>query len=419
MSYIMYDRDLIKSRKTLDVENFIKINDIDINSVDAWDSNNTYLINAVILDKYTIVEKLLEYKNIKINIANNLKMSALLYAVIFNNIPIAKLLVNNKNIDINIKNGAGETPLILAVKNNNISMAELLLTCSDININQKTKYNFSALIISVNFNYIEMVKLLINYTKININSKNHQNYTPLMLAAIFGHTKISKLLLDVDNIDINATDVINESAIFKTVKNNNIDIFNILINRKDIDLNIINKYNWTLISQIAACGNIEMFNRVIDYNIDIFEPLVCASKYGNFEILKTILLNAKNINHIYIRIAAEIAYVYHQKDCYSLLEYNVVINNKIVPIDTSYFNTELIYVNIYEFSKCPLSNKTKKTLSSTRYDNPSSDKCMVCLSELIKDDIIIRLGCQHIFHNKCIMHWFKINNFCPICRKKI
>ena len=44
--------------------------------------------------------------------------------------------------------------------------------------------------------------------------------------------------------------------------------------------------------------------------------------------------------------------------------------------------------------------------------------CVICF-EPIKSCTIYKLECSHQFHNKCILKWKKINNTCPICRKKI
>lgn len=51
--------------------------------------------------------------------------------------------------------------------------------------------------------------------------------------------------------------------------------------------------------------------------------------------------------------------------------------------------------------------------------------CNICLSNIDKDDKIIKLSCNHIFHKKCLKLSFKANswnnsfNECPYCRKRI
>ena len=43
--------------------------------------------------------------------------------------------------------------------------------------------------------------------------------------------------------------------------------------------------------------------------------------------------------------------------------------------------------------------------------------CSICLEKLYSN--IIRLNCNHYFHEKCINDWQKRNNNCPICRSRI
>jgi len=49
------------------------------------------------------------------------------------------------------------------------------------------------------------------------------------------------------------------------------------------------------------------------------------------------------------------------------------------------------------------------------------DKCVICLSELGKDDKLIGLTCHpnHIFHQTCIVEWIKKKQECPYCKKLV
>jgi hypothetical protein len=47
-------------------------------------------------------------------------------------------------------------------------------------------------------------------------------------------------------------------------------------------------------------------------------------------------------------------------------------------------------------------------------------ECGICKKNIKRDDLSIKLRCNHTFSKKCIMNWFKIgNNHCPICRNII
>ena len=42
--------------------------------------------------------------------------------------------------------------------------------------------------------------------------------------------------------------------------------------------------------------------------------------------------------------------------------------------------------------------------------------CAVCLGDVHKDDMLIKLKCGHCFRKKCIKKWFEQNISCPLCR---
>jgi len=51
-----------------------------------------------------------------------------------------------------------------------------------------------------------------------------------------------------------------------------------------------------------------------------------------------------------------------------------------------------------------------------RDDNPS---CSVCYNAFENGERLIKLNCDHYYHENCIIGWLKNNAICPICRKKI
>jgi len=60
---------------------------------------------------------------------------------------------------------------------------------------------------------------------------------------------------------------------------------------------------------------------------------------------------------------------------------------------------------------------------SNRVQGATADNCAICLDSLSNSpDLLVQLGCNHIFHKICIEEWQKnfIANFptCPVCRGK-
>ena len=42
--------------------------------------------------------------------------------------------------------------------------------------------------------------------------------------------------------------------------------------------------------------------------------------------------------------------------------------------------------------------------------------CVICLERYKKNDKIIVLKCNHVFHDECIEAWFISRPSCPLCR---
>ncbi|KAL3108222.1 hypothetical protein niasHT_018630 [Heterodera trifolii] len=63
-----------------------------------------------------------------------------------------------------------------------------------------------------------------------------------------------------------------------------------------------------------------------------------------------------------------------------------------------------------------------KVITSTAYDGTEEIECKICLEEIKKmgkqkEEEVITLECNHIFHYECIDLWFKNgHNTCPCCR---
>ncbi|CAF0784923.1 unnamed protein product [Didymodactylos carnosus] len=45
--------------------------------------------------------------------------------------------------------------------------------------------------------------------------------------------------------------------------------------------------------------------------------------------------------------------------------------------------------------------------------------CIICREEMLVQQSIKRLGCQHIFHKNCLRSWFQRQQTCPICRTTV
>jgi hypothetical protein len=61
-----------------------------------------------------------------------------------------------------------------------------------------------------------------------------------------------------------------------------------------------------------------------------------------------------------------------------------------------------------------------ENISFKLYDDTFNEKsCSICLNNFIMNDELYLLQCEHLFHKKCLLKWFKKKQTCPICRHDI
>jgi ribosomal protein S27E len=41
------------------------------------------------------------------------------------------------------------------------------------------------------------------------------------------------------------------------------------------------------------------------------------------------------------------------------------------------------------------------------------------MSEMIENDIVLKLACGHCYHYDCVHSWLSKNNTCPLCRSEM
>jgi len=53
-------------------------------------------------------------------------------------------------------------------------------------------------------------------------------------------------------------------------------------------------------------------------------------------------------------------------------------------------------------------------------ENPINTTCNICLEDFEEISQVIKLKCNHIYHDNCIKHWLgNYNNNCPVCKEEI
>lgn len=68
----------------------------------------------------------------------------------------------------------------------------------------------------------------------------------------------------------------------------------------------------------------------------------------------------------------------------------------------------------------PLSKNKLKSLNKFKLNESLDDCCSICLDSMELGNTVIKLGCKHIYHEKCIEEYLsKYNHTCPMCKKNI
>ena len=55
----------------------------------------------------------------------------------------------------------------------------------------------------------------------------------------------------------------------------------------------------------------------------------------------------------------------------------------------------------------------------TEEELSTSPVCAVCENDIVKEDEIVCLPCNHLFHPDCILPWIENHNTCPTCRAEL
>ena len=105
-------------------------------------------------------------------------------------------------------------------------------------------------------------------------------------------------------------------------------------------------------------------------------------------------------------------------------EYINIIRNTISDTFDTFQNHNDLNINNNNFDENIIIALTKEDFDELEIigedENIQDEKCNICLTELDKDNKIIKLKCGHFFDYECIENWLrKHSNKCPTCRIEI
>ena len=70
-------------------------------------------------------------------------------------------------------------------------------------------------------------------------------------------------------------------------------------------------------------------------------------------------------------------------------------------------------------SERAINNLKKIEINDQNINEFNEQTCNVCLENFNAGQITMKLDCGHYFHEKCIIHWLKMRNTCPVCRHEL
>jgi hypothetical protein len=167
----------------------------------------------------------------------------------------------------------------------------------------------------------------------------------------------------------------------------------------------------------------ELFALRMHYQ-DIYED-----EYRIIQLIKNNLLNKNyninTINNSLINFYNSIDINFSREEIENIHPYVSIFNQLFNNIDDDVLNNFIsqLHQTLHSNNEdviCTLDNNDKEQLTKTILNENLVNNCSICIDCLKKNEEIIELPCNHIFHSACILEWLeKYNYHCPICRKEV
>jgi len=216
--------------------------------------------------------------------------------------------------------------------------------------------------------------------------------------------------LNADDLeDVKSAQQIQNELLTELFSNSNTELINSPSN------NILN----TLIRNIinpATMNYVE--NRNLEDNINQNQEEINQNQEEINQNQEEINQNQEEINQI---IPPNIPFITNFSNEFTVFDNNSSITyNRIMMNIANELYSELINVPNQENVICTLDEEEKNKLNKVILENNLDKCCSVCMDDLVKDNEVIILPCEHIFHTNCIEEWLsKYNYNCPVCKKEV
>jgi len=279
----------------------------DTDDDDDDDDNSSQLLLAVAARNAKEVERLLQVKDIDVNVRNEDGWSPLLWACSKKDLRIVKLLLAVPNIDVNLSCPSdGTTPLHVACKSDS-GIVEQLLRNEHINVNLLTTKGLTALYVACEYGVPSNVQHLVEAAGILVNqTQSAKGWTPLMAACEKGdknaqsdHLSCIEILLGAPGIDVNQPLTSGATALYIACLRKHLEAIHLLLLAPNIDINKAKKNGKTPLFVACYKGNSGAVKALLQYTLfldvnkatkDGETPLYIACKKGNWDIVVLLLM---------------------------------------------------------------------------------------------------------------------------------
>jgi len=265
------------------------------------DSQQTALLWAVSENKMDVVEHLLTYWRLNLNViavrgdnplpqCNNLTA---LHGAILINLPAMVTVLVNAGAKLRTFNQKGDQPIHTAVQDGRIDIVKILLDKDDALVNEPNKQGFTPVMLAIDANE-EMQELLLQY-KPDLHLRNMVDATnaqAIHYAARRKNLSMVKRLVQVNPELVNADDAFGCTPIIIAAMGGNVDIVHYLATQQaDIDKQTKDG-EFIAIEFAAAENHLDAVLALMQYNANPRYTLHIAAGLGLLPIMKG-LLNAK------------------------------------------------------------------------------------------------------------------------------
>lgn len=274
---------------------------------DDDDDNSSQLLLAVAARNAKEVERLLQVKDIDVNVRDEDGWSPLYQACLNKDLRIVILLLAVPNIDVNRRCPSdGTTPLHVACKSES-GIVEQLLRNEHINVNLLTTKGLTALYVACEYGVPSNVQHLVEAAGILVNqTQSAKGWTPLMAACEKGdknaqsdHSSCIEILLGAPGIDVNQPLTSGATALYIACLRKHLEAIHLLLLAPNIDINKAKKNGKTPLFVACYKGNSGAVKALLQYTLfldvnkatkDGETPLYIACKKGNWDIVVLLLM---------------------------------------------------------------------------------------------------------------------------------